>query len=750
MRKIPIIAAFLLGINAILIQVILIRELLVGFSGNELSMGIIFSAWLIGGAIGSLIVARILINKITSSINIFATALSLISIAAPLMVFLSRAIRVLLDIPVYEMVGPLYILFICALLLVPLSLLLSLCFLLCCKALKDTGSNQNSPAIIYVFEAIGATSAGAIFTFLLIRYFGSFQIVIGLAFANFLFLLLGSLILKKRPYLPLLLLILSLVSILLNAPQWLDKRSQALQWYPQKVLAYKSSPYGNISVTKTDETFNFYENGALLFTTQDEAFNEEYVHLLMLQHAAPKRVLLIGGGIGGILNQILKHNPERVTYLELDPLTIDIGKEFISEEDKAALTDARVEIRYEDGRFFIKRTDEKFDIIIVNLPDPTTLGLNRFYTKEFYREALSSLEKGGILTTRASSKESIISDELARYNASIYKTLRSVFSYVSLIPGESLIFIASESLDTSKKKPDILIERFNNRGIDTRFLTAYQIKDRYYPFMLDYLKKRLSQQYNGAKLNSDFYPICFYYDLILWGVKFHPRLAGFFRSIADINLPKAVGVIALLFIIAAITTRSRKDPVGFAVLSAVAVSGGAGIALEVIIILSFQISYGYVYSKVGLLIALFMMGLALGGYIMHKALRYFKSHMRLFISIMLIFSVYILSVPLIIKIATSIPSEVAQFIFYLMILAAGLGVGGQFPIGVAILAEKRGSVHSASVVWGSDLLGATAGTLFSSLLIIPLIGIFQTAFLGSSLCAMGLILLLLSRQRPRR
>lgn len=745
MKRLSLVAAFLLGINAILSQVILIRELLINFSGNELSMGIILAIWLIGGAIGSLAIARVFIDRVKISADIFAIMLSFISIIIPSMVFLSRTVRILFNIPIYEMIGPLQALFICGLLLLPLSCLLSICFVLCCKMLKEAAPKSNAAGIIYILEALGATSAGAIFTFFLVRHFSHFQVVLALIVINFIYILWLSVILKKRLYLAGLLISISALALICNIAGFLQKKSQTLQWHPQKVLAYVNSPYGNISVTRAGESFNLYENGSLFFTTQDEAFNEEFAHLVMLQHPEPKIVLLLGGGIGGVLKQVLKHNPERVTYLELDPLTIEIGKNFISDEDKAALTDNRVHIQHEDGRFFIKRTKEKFDIIIVNLPDPTTLQLNRFYTREFYRKARSHLKEGGILACRISSKEAIISDELARYNASVYKTLNSAFGFVSYIPGENLIFITSDNSQILEGRPHVLIERFKERMVRTRFLTSYHIKDKYYAHTLTYFKERLTQQYNIAKLNSDFHPICFYYDLILRGIQFQPGLVGLFNFITNVSLLNILAIILLFFIAGLFIIRTRNDPICYIVPSAIAVSGTVSIALEIIIILSFQISYGYVYGKVGFLIALFMLGLALGGYIMNKALARFKDHIMLLSYIILFFSIYTLSVPMIIKLVASMPSEAVQFVFYPMILATGVAVGSQFPVGVAILQKKRTQANSAALVWGADLSGATAGTLISSLVIIPVLGMFKTALLCSVLGGVIFLLLILSQ-----
>ncbi|NQT90061.1 MAG: fused MFS/spermidine synthase [Candidatus Omnitrophica bacterium] len=742
-----LIAALLVGINAIVSQAVLIRELLVNFSGNELLLGIIFATWLTGGVIGSLLIAKRFIDRVKRPQAIFAAALSFLSVITPSILFLSRAARILFHIPIYEMIGPLQALLICALLLMPVSCLISICFLLCCKMLKDRNATANAAGTVYVLEALGATLAGVIFSFLLIRHFSPFQIVFGLMSINFLYILWLSAISKRGVFPALLLLIISIAAIALGAPQALDRKTQALQWYPQEVVAYENSPYGNISVTKIGEGFNFYENGALFFTTHDKAFNEEFAHLIMLQHPRPEKVLLIGNGIGGLLQELLQHNPQDITYLELDPMAIKIGKDFVSDKDREALLDPRIHIINEDGRFFIKRTEDVFDIIIVNLPDPTTLQLNRFYTEEFYSEAKKRLDRNGILAASVFSKEAIISNELARYNASVYKTLESAFSYVEFIPGENLIFVASDSPGIMDNRPQGLIDRFKQRGLKTEFLTTYHIKDAYYPHAVSYFKKRLTQQKNIAKINRDFQPICFYYDIILWAVMFGPSAVGFFNLLVNCNLYLLAAILILLFSAGLSVIRIKKDHLRLIIPPIIAASGAAGITLEMILILCFQISYGYVYEKVGLLIALFMLGAASGAYVINRNLKHIRDHLKLLCSVCIAFCVYIAAAPFIIRMSASMPTEAMQPIFYLMILGAGGAIGSQFPLAVAILQKKTTAANSAAVVWGSDLFGATLGTLVSSLVLMPVLGIFQTAVGYALLVGAGAILLFLSRQR---
>ncbi len=161
----------------------------------------------------------------------------------------------------------------------------------------------------------------------------------------------------------------------------------------------------------------------------------------MLSHQNPKKVLLIGGS-PALIGEILKYKVG-VDYVELDPKLIDASKDFLSPEAQSSLASPRVKIFYGDGRFFVKNCQESFDIVIVNLPDPINVQLNRFYTKEFYREVKNILSKDGIMAVNISSKEDIVTKQVAKYNASIYKTISTSFPYLTLIPGEKLLILAS-------------------------------------------------------------------------------------------------------------------------------------------------------------------------------------------------------------------------------------------------------------------------------------------------------------------
>jgi len=87
-----------------------------------------------------------------------------------------------------------------------------------------------------------------------------------------------------------------------------------------------------------------------------------------------------------------------VDYVELDPEIIRLSLQFLPEREKSALRNERVHIFYQDGRAFLKETRKRYDMIILNLPEPATAQINRFYTKEFFLEAREKLTEKGVLS----------------------------------------------------------------------------------------------------------------------------------------------------------------------------------------------------------------------------------------------------------------------------------------------------------------------------------------------------------------
>ncbi len=750
-----ILAYIILGFTSVTAQIIILRELAVSSGGNELSYGVTLALWLLGNALGSWGIGR-LTDRLKEKNATLVVIEIVISILLPLTIFLCRSARWIFGISQYELIMPLQIPLL-SLFLLPLAVTLGFGFILCCRlASEKTKGTISGIGRVYILDAVGALLGGIAFYYLFSSRLSPFQMAAFIGIINLIVAIglttsaiplhaggrikVGGII-GRRPRRTLLMLLLTLylISIPSGLPQALEKFSAGLQFKGRKLLTYRSSRYGNIAVTQSNGEKIFYTSGVLSFTTQDTAFNEERANLVFLQHPNPERILIIGGGLGGLIEEALKHNPRRLDYVELDPELVRAAEEFGME-----YKDPRLRIFNMDGRRFVKTSRIRYDVLFINLPDPSTLQINRFYTREFFQEAASILSPGGIIALSVSSKREYIGGEIARYNASILNTVRSVFRDLIIIPGDEMFIIASNKSDVLTYKTGILIQRFNERNISAQYFSPYHIVYRMDRQKTDYILGRLKTQ--EVRLNTDYQPVCFYYDLLLWGLIAHPgfsKMTGLLLKIEPRHLASLiVGIVILLIVIILIKPRLRTISIPYLI----GTTGFFGMGIELLVVFLYQIRFGYIYYKLGLIITSFMVGLAVGGLIGTKLANRVKGKSILLSRIQLIMVIYSFLAPsVLIRLA---PGEWAYFPF---VLIGGLFVGCEFPLASSIyLRSAREPGRAAGVIYAADLIGATIGALLMSLLILPLFGLTIGCMLIGLSCISGSILLTLARQIPER
>ncbi|MGX5173175.1 polyamine aminopropyltransferase [Aliikangiella sp. IMCC44653] len=142
-------------------------------------------------------------------------------------------------------------------------------------------------------------------------------------------------------------------------------------------------------------------DGIVQTTQKDEfVYHEMLTHVPMFAHGNAQRVLIIGGGDGGILREVLKHpQVEHVTMVEIDSAVVDICEKYFPEHSQGAFQDPRVNLVFNDGVDFIVNNKEKFDVIISDSTDPEGPG-EVLFSSRFYQGCKASLTNGGILATQ--------------------------------------------------------------------------------------------------------------------------------------------------------------------------------------------------------------------------------------------------------------------------------------------------------------------------------------------------------------
>ncbi len=179
------------------------------------------------------------------------------------------------------------------------------------------------------------------------------------------------------------------------------------QLYDDDIIYARSSAHQRIVMTRFRNDLRLYLNGHIQFSSVDEArYHEALVMPAMEAAGQPAAVLVLGGGDGLAVREVLSYpSVRRVTLVDLDPTMTALGRERadLVRLNQGALNDPRVEIRHEDAFVFLRTSEDFYDVILADLPDPSSAGLARLYSRTFYQLALRRLSERGAFATHATS-----------------------------------------------------------------------------------------------------------------------------------------------------------------------------------------------------------------------------------------------------------------------------------------------------------------------------------------------------------
>jgi spermidine synthase len=174
-----------------------------------------------------------------------------------------------------------------------------------------------------------------------------------------------------------------------------------------RVLFAKTTPYQRIVVSENRHGFQLHLNAHLQFSSLDEyRYHEALTHPAMLAASKPKRVLILGGGDGLALREALRYSQvEEATLVDIDPEMTNLARTFpaFAALNKHAYDDPRVTVVNQDALIWLDRTDETFDVVIIDFPDPHSFSLGKLYTTRFYRLLHSRLNQDGAVAIQSTS-----------------------------------------------------------------------------------------------------------------------------------------------------------------------------------------------------------------------------------------------------------------------------------------------------------------------------------------------------------
>jgi spermidine synthase len=758
----------LIGFTSVIAQIVLMRELIVVFYGNEISLGIMLASWLLWTALGSSVLGQVF-ARLGDSRKLMACLETLIAAVFPLTILAVCASRPALQSVPGEILGPAPMFLTSFVTLSVFCLLSGGLFAAGSRLCGDETrtSTASAASSVYLLEAAGSGLGGVLASLVLIRHCTSFEIALFLALLNLLAAAWVGVRMPSRRRVLLVLLLIAALSIP-RAARLLEAKSLALLWHGFSLVESRNSVYGNLALVATSESRSLFENGLRVLTVPDPSAAEESVHFALLEHTAPRSLLLIGGGINGSLAQALQYSSlERVEYVELDPAILGVAERHFAQTWTRVRRDKRVRIHPMDGRLFLKTSSSRFDVIIINLPDPFTAQLNRFYTQEFFIEATEKLNPGGVLSIQVTAAENYISEELADLLRCFEKTLRAVFPQVVAIPGETVHFLASNQPGSLTLDPAELMTRLHKRQIRTQYVREYYIPFRMSPDRMLDLQLQIEPQ-PTTPVNRDFTPIAYYFDVVLWSSRFHSNWRELLESLARLRFRAVGGAVVLgwfgLALVAALYERRRvarhlqTSPRNATVGLCVAAMGFTLLGLEVLLLLGFQALYGYVYQQLSILVALFMVGMASGAWLsLRKAgalpaqskvapeslspsapaetgtvsrFEYVGLALLQLLAALAPLLVYALFVLLERIRSLTALLTISQMVFPVLALIVGLIGGYQFPLASRIyFAGANNSNRGPGTLYGLDLAGACLGAVALSAYLLPVYGFLRTAML---------------------
>ncbi len=723
----------LMGFNALVTQVLFLREFLILFNGNEISIGFILAIWLFWTGLGSFLFGRIKHLPDSSWLSLLAVMQGLLVLLIPLTLTGIRYSRHLLNILPGES-GGFFSLFWSVTGFMSLFCLLSGgLFSLGSRYLQAYSGDDLSISAgrFYWYETLGSGLGGLLLTLYLLPYWNAMQIVLGLVMVNGAILVLINLFYLKQW--PVAIITLGLVTLFAFLYIPLNRASLGALWQNFHIIKRVDSPYANLTLLKYNDDLTLYSNGTAVVHFSNPEQAEELVHFALLLHPSPQYILLIGGGAGGALNEILKHpSVQKIDYVETDPAIIRLARDASPSFRALLQNNSRIEAHIIDGRLFLKETRRRYDVIILAAGEPLTAALNRFYTRQFYELVQKRMTEGGIFSFQTIGSDNYISDAQADYLRCLKKTLQSVFIQVTEMPGSRIHFFAANQKEALRPSAELFLKRLKERRIQTKYIREYYLPFRLMPDRIADLEEQI-KPLATTRINSDFLPVAFYYYLVYWSGQ-HKGIISLLLIYLH-QIPFWQILLILVFFFAVILFSGGKNSSFVQNAMAMLVMGFSMLALELVLLLAFQAVYGYVYRQVALLIGLFMAGMAVGTRLMLKflsafprrkhsqILRFLQAGVVVLIPLLYFFFIFTngLTRPLSIRIAS-------YFLFPLFAFLTGTLGGAQFPVISAMYLEQNAK-RNVGFIYGMDLLGALLAALLMSIFVIPLYGFLYSLLL---------------------
>ncbi len=740
-----------LGFFSLVAQTLLFRDVVGVFEYNELGIGVFYASWLLWIALGAYAGRR---DKPWAAAfgAWFAAAVLLYIPAFLLQHFLILHARSLAGVQPFMAFPLMRMLLLLFFVNAPVSLLTGVLFPAGCRwAEKDAGLPV---ARVYAFETLGACVGGLFVTVLLMSHASSQTVFAWACFIAMVTLVFGASFGSRSRRVRLLwmvFLILILLTGLGNTPGrlgrwWTDSEDRAAWARLLPKEAYegsRSTPRGRYLYGEREGQFMVMSGGGVCETFPAGEHAAEVVALHLAQHPAARDILVFGGDTLAIgANFCALPNVVRVGWMHPDPEYPVMMRELFADRFPDKL-----EPIARDLRVFLNETPRRFDLVVLNLPDVTTLTANRYCTVEFFALLKGVLADGGVVSIRVSGGANYVGAELADPGAMMLATLRRQFDNIVIKPGDETWLIASNG-DRLSQSPETLRERFAAlAGAETLYppegVAMLYPPDRV-AFQMDAYEKTLAASAPDEFLNTDARPKALKHGLFLalkqaeWRT-FSRALRHLLR--VDVWLfaaPIALyGVFRLIYLLISRKGGQSLFDSHFVVVS----TGFASMAFNIVLMFLYQSRFGSLFLDIGMVAALFMLGSSAGCAGVSWMLQRHRG-----LALRRLMGVF-LAVQVLILVAVAPLPEWSRPVWLVLFLWGGVFTGIYFPViagqldGAGIAVPRAGAYLELS-----DTLGGALGALVTGMLLLPLLGATITVVLLAALVAVNLPPLLLSNR----
>ena len=709
-----------LGACAVLAQTVFVREILGLVSSSELVIGLFLSSWMLWVAAGSMSGGRMFRPEGRGASIAFPALAGSAAALVPSTVIAIRLARSALARPPGVMPDLIPALTVVFLVSAPFGAVYGFLYNISSMLLSaKNGRIGTGIRKTYVLETAGSLAGAVVFAGALALHLTQMENAFLLAFA-----VTGTFAASARR--------MRAAAVLLwagaaaSAIAWtpaLDRWSISLVFEGYEVERIVPSMYGELCLAGDDEVMTVFSGGRRLLSIPEPERAEEAVHPALLSHPDPSKVLLAGGALGGGASEALEHSAvDTLHWIELDGKLVELASGLESGYGaRRDRSDAVTRALLGDARMHIARSGERYDVIIVNAPEPVSVMWNRYFTVEFFEEAAGALRPGGVLSVSHASSENFISDRQAAVLSMVRRTMEEVFPAVTVLPGGTAHFIGSHS----SVDPRSLLERLESRGLENTFISMDRLPYRLTEERLEYMESA-SGGGESEPVNRDLHPGLVLRELAL---ETSERSTAAGRTIAGLEgagrLTFPAAMIVAAVVLMALSRSAMPGRAG------VFIVGFAGMTLQMSIMLVYQSWAGVLYHMLVLLSAVFLAGLSAGAAFGWTRLIAPRRFLRLVHGCFVLLAAAVPATA-VSAIRGRFPAELVPWIYVAFSGTAGLLAGAYYRT-VVRECWKLTSRRTPGIFYAWDLLGGSLGALIAGALLIPLSGITLSAALVAAL-----------------